>query len=128
MGIQAELKKRGAFWNRSGRQTAAVATAIVVTRAHRLPRWIPPVTWDRFFVSGCTAVLALGLLCQTKGGSHVDAVIAGTIQECLIALVVLPAVIPWRYVRSNYMSKRGDRWFERRSFYRAPDSPPHHNH
>jgi len=59
---------------------------------------------------------------------HVDAVIAGTIQECLIALVVLPAVIPWRYVRSNYMSKRGDRWFERRSFYRAPDSPPHHNH
>lgn len=59
---------------------------------------------------------------------RVDALAAGTIQDCVIALVILPVAIPWRYVRANYMSKRGDRWFERRSFYRAPDSPPHHNH
>ena len=85
-----------------------------------LPLLLLELTWRALWLG--SAALPLWAM------QDVDAFTAIRIWNCVIALVILPAAIPWRYVRANYMSKRGDRWFERRSFYRAPDGPPHHNH
>jgi hypothetical protein len=85
-----------------------------------LPLLLLDMTWR---------ALWLGSAASPLWSMHdVDAFTAIKIRNCVIALVIIPAAIPWRYVRANYMSKRGDRWFERRSFYRAPDDPPRHNH
>ena len=38
-----------------------------------------------------------------------DAKTSETVLACLMG-VIFPIVIPWRYVFSNYVMKRGDRW------------------
>jgi hypothetical protein len=40
---------------------------------------------------------------------QVDADTAQTAVECLMGIIV-PIVIPWRYVFANYLRKPGDRW------------------
>jgi hypothetical protein len=37
--------------------------------------------------------------------------------ECLVGVVLVPIVLPWRYILENYLTMRGDRW----SFRRAPE-------
>ncbi len=33
-----------------------------------------------------------------------------SITDCLVGIVICPLVIPWGYVLTNYVRKRGDRW------------------
>jgi hypothetical protein len=41
---------------------------------------------------------------------QVDAATAETIFACALAIIV-PIVLPWRYVLANYVTKPGDRWW-----------------
>ena len=41
--------------------------------------------------------------------NHIDARTWNTVTDCLVAVVLIP-LIPWRYVVSQYVVKRGDRW------------------
>ena len=33
-----------------------------------------------------------------------------TLMDCLPGIVLIPLVLPWRYVVTNYVNKAGDRW------------------
>jgi hypothetical protein len=41
---------------------------------------------------------------------QIDADIWETVKACLMGIILLPLVIPWRYVLANYVKKSGDRW------------------
>jgi hypothetical protein len=41
--------------------------------------------------------------------NHIDAATLDVFYSCLVVLIVL-AVIPWRYVVAHYVMKQGDRW------------------
>lgn len=40
---------------------------------------------------------------------QIDAATAQTLKDCMAA-IILPVVIPWGYVWTHYVRKRGDRW------------------
>jgi hypothetical protein len=43
--------------------------------------------------------------------SHqVDADVAETVKACLMGVILVPLVMPWRYVFATYVRRRGDRW------------------
>ena len=39
-----------------------------------------------------------------------DARTSSTVVDCLVGVILMPIVIPWSYVFTNYVKKRGDRW------------------
>lgn len=53
-------------------------------------------------------VVAFALRLQLSGG--LDENFTQTFYECLLGVVLVPIVIPWRYVIENYLKKPGDRW------------------
>jgi hypothetical protein len=57
-------------------------------------------------------VLAIGL--PLWSGGRLQGASQETFTECLLGLVLLPAVIPWPYVLSNYVRQPGDRWWGKR--------------
>lgn len=44
---------------------------------------------------------------------------AATVVDCLFGVILVPLVLPWRYVIQNYIRKPGDRW-RRRTASEAP--------
>ena len=42
--------------------------------------------------------------------NNIDAATQRMTITCIAAMVVVPILIPWRYVFANYVTKRGDRW------------------
>ena len=53
---------------------------------------------------------------------QLDARTMQTVQECLFGVILIPAVLPWRYVISQYLMRPGDRWRPTA----APDAPLSH--
>lgn len=53
-------------------------------------------------------IIAVALRLQIAGG--LDENFTRTFFECLFGVVLVPIVIPWRYVFVNYLKKPGDRW------------------
>jgi hypothetical protein len=66
-----------------------------------LPILLFEVAWKTIWVT----VVALPLWISDQ----VDPATAGVFYSCLVVVVVV-AVIPWRYVLAQYGSRRGDRW------------------
>jgi hypothetical protein len=54
-----------------------------------------------------------------------DAKTSETVLACLMG-VIFPIVIPWRYVFSNYVMKRGDRWRDYDNATALQDRQRHH--
>ena len=42
--------------------------------------------------------------------NRLDAPTRGTFYTCLISVVLVPLVVPWRYFVHNYLKVKGDRW------------------
>jgi hypothetical protein len=56
-------------------------------------------------------VLLIGIPLWSAG--ELDAQTGQTLIDCLVGVVLVPLVIPWRYVLSNYVRAPGDRWRSR---------------
>jgi hypothetical protein len=67
-----------------------------------LPLLLFEITWKTIWV------VAIGLPLWSAGALDVDT--QGTLVDCLVGLVLFPLVIPWGYVVTNYVRRRGDRW------------------
>lgn len=52
---------------------------------------------------------------------HMDARTWSTVFDCLVGVVLMPIVIPWGYVISNYVKRPGDPW--KRDASAAPTTP-----
>ncbi len=42
---------------------------------------------------------------------QMDADTMESVKACLMGVILMPIVIPWRYVLANYVTKHGDRWW-----------------
>ena len=58
-------------------------------------------------------VLSFGLPLWSAG--QLDAGTAETMRACLLGVVLVPLVLPWRYVWTHYVRAPGDRWRGRES-------------
>ena len=63
------------------------------------------------FVWKSVWLLAIALPLSRAG--TLDAANASTLFDCLLGVIVVPIVLPWRYVVANYITKPGDRWRRR---------------
>jgi hypothetical protein len=66
---------------------------------------LPLLLWELVWKAIWLSVVALPL--WTSG--QMDESTWATASACLIA-VIIPFVIPWRFVFAHYVKKRGDRW------------------
>lgn len=53
-------------------------------------------------------VLAIGL--PLWSANQLDPGTRETMKACLMGIVLVPLVVPWRYVFANYVKMPGDRW------------------
>lgn len=67
-----------------------------------LPLLLFELTWKTIWV------VAIGLPLWSAGA--LDADTQGTLVDCVVGLVLFPLVIPWGYVLTNYVRRRGERW------------------
>lgn len=67
-----------------------------------LPLLFFELTWKAIWL------LAIGLPLWRAG--RLDAGTAGTLQVCLMAVLIVPLLIPWGYVLQHYLREPGDRW------------------
>lgn len=56
-------------------------------------------------------VLAFGL--PLWSADRLDANTQETLNDCLMGVVLIPLVVPWRYIFANYLKMPGDRWKKR---------------
>jgi hypothetical protein len=68
---------------------------------------LPLLMWEMVWKAIWLLVVALPLW---LAGS-MDQETSGTAAECML-VVIIPFVIPWRYVFAHYLEKRGDRWYQ----------------
>lgn len=55
------------------------------------------------------AIWLIAVALPLWSAGHLDPDTAATVPECLMGIIV-PIVIPWRYVFANYVKAPGDRW------------------
>jgi hypothetical protein len=67
-----------------------------------LPLLLFEVVWKTIWL------LAIGLP-RWSAGSLTPGM-ADTFQNCLMGVVLVPLVVPWRYVFSHFAAAKGDRW------------------
>jgi hypothetical protein len=63
-----------------------------------------------FFELTWKTVWMLAIALPLWRGKGLDADFTGTAWACALGLVVFPIAIPWRYARTHYVRKAGDRW------------------
>jgi len=83
---------------------AAVSILAVIGLRHPL-QMLPLLLFEIIWKGLWLAIVALPLW----SAHRMDAATSETAGACLIA-AIFPLVIPWPYVFSNYLLKRGDRW------------------
>jgi hypothetical protein len=66
---------------------------------------LPVLLWELVWKSIWLIVVALPLW----SAGQMDESTWGMTSECLL-VVIIPFVIPWRFVFAHYVKKRGDRW------------------
>ena len=83
-----------------------VAMSILALLGLRYPvRMLPILLFETAWKVIWLAVVALPLWLNHE----MDAVVREMAGEVLWVVIIL-AVVPWRYVYSNYLARRGDRW------------------
>jgi hypothetical protein len=66
---------------------------------------LPLLMWELLWKSIWLLVVAL----PAWSSGQMDAATWGTATDCLVA-VIIPFVIPWRYVWTHYAARHADRW------------------
>lgn len=82
------------------------AIAIVAALGIRYPLAMLPIL---FFEMIWKAIWLIAVAFPLWSAHQMDANNLETAQNCMMGVMV-PLVIPWRYVWANYVMKRGDRW------------------
>lgn len=82
------------------------ALGVISILGIRYPLQMLPVLFLEFLWK-VVWLIAVALRLQIDGRLGPD--FLNTAWECL-PVVILPFIIPWRYVAANYIRKRGDRW------------------
>lgn len=70
----------------------------------------------------CIWVLAIGL--PLWSGGRLDAGTEETLYACLMGIVLVPLVIPWRYVFARYLIAPGDPWTSHAGWEVGPGRRP----
>ncbi|TFW16626.1 hypothetical protein E4L98_22915 [Duganella callida] len=68
---------------------------------------LPVLLWEMSWKALWLLLVAL----PAWQSGQMDDGIAGTMFECAFA-VIIPLLMPWRYVYAHYIRKQGDRWLE----------------
>ena len=92
---------RGVAWSLFG-ALSLLAVLGVRYPLRMLPLLLFELTWKVIWV------LAIGLPLWSAG--RLDPAHSATLWECLMGVVVVPLVMPWRYVLHHYLRAPGDRW------------------
>jgi hypothetical protein len=74
----------------------------------RYPLQMVPVL---LFELGWKAIWLIAIALPRWVANDVDPETSQTAITCLAAMIVCPLLIPWPYVFTNYVMKRGDRWW-----------------
>ena len=83
------------------------AVALLAALGIRYPlRMLPLLFFELVWKS--IWILAIGLPLWSAHGLDPDT--RETLKACLMGVVLVPLVIPWRYVLKNYVKAPGDRW------------------
>ncbi|KAB2879379.1 hypothetical protein F9K33_09700 [bacterium] len=93
------------FWHGVG-SSLLFAMALLAALGIRYPLQMLPLlffelVWKTIWLTGVALPLWLG--------DQLSAETAASAKECLM-VVIIPFVIPWRYVIANYVKRPGDRW------------------
>ncbi|HEX6369245.1 MAG TPA: hypothetical protein VF006_09950 [Longimicrobium sp.] len=103
----------GVVWSMLGAITLLSALLGIRYPLKMLPLLFIELAWKVIWV------LSFGLPLWSAG--QLDAATAETLQECLFGVVLVPLVLPWGYVWTQYVRAPGDRWRGRAS---APGALP----
>ncbi|MBL8012901.1 MAG: hypothetical protein JNN05_03550 [Candidatus Omnitrophica bacterium] len=93
------------FWHGVG-SSLLFAMALLAALGIRYPLQMLPLlffelVWKTIWLTGVALPLWLG--------DQLSAETAASAKDCLMG-VIIPFVIPWRYVIANYVKRPGDRW------------------
>jgi hypothetical protein len=102
---------RGVVWS------VLSAVAVLAILGLRYPLRLLPLLFFEI-VWKLIWVLAIGLPLWTA--DRLDPATRDTLFSCLFGLVIVPLVIPWRYVLTTYVSEPGDRWRQSSDSARSP--------
>lgn len=97
----------GVVWSMLGAITLLSALLGIRYPLKMLPLLFIELAWKVIWV------LSFGLPLWLAG--QLDAATAETLQECLFGVVLVPLVLPWGYVWTQYVRAPGDRWRGRAS-------------
>ncbi|HEU4881090.1 MAG TPA: hypothetical protein VFT45_02560 [Longimicrobium sp.] len=103
----------GVVWSMLGAITLFSALLGIRYPLKMLPLLLIELAWKTIWV------LSFGLPLWLAG--QLDAATAETLKECLFGVVLVPLVLPWGYVWTQYVRAPGDRWRGQAS---APVVPP----
>jgi hypothetical protein len=103
----------GVVWSMLGAITLLSALLGIRYPLKMLPVLFMELAWKTIWV------LSFGLPLWLAG--QLDAATAETLRECLFGVVLVPLVMPWGYVWTQYVRASGDRWRGRAS---APGTLP----
>jgi hypothetical protein len=104
----------GVVWSMLGAITLLSALLGIRYPLKMLPVLFIELAWKTIWV------LSFGLPLWLAG--QLDAATAETLQECLFGVVLVPLVLPWGYVWTQYVRAPGDRWRGRASAPVLPGS------
>jgi len=102
------LISRGAavpFWHGIG-STMLGAMALLCALGIRYPLQMLPLL---FFELAWKAIWVVAVLLPKWSAGQIDPATAESAPSILMGIIV-PLIIPWRYVVANYVKKPGDRW------------------
>jgi hypothetical protein len=100
----------GVVWSMLGAITLLSALLGIRYPLKMLPVLVIELAWKTIWV------LSFGLPLWFAG--QLDAATAETLKECMFGVVLVPLVLPWGYVWTQYVRAPGDRW-------RGRESAPH---
>ena len=82
------------------------AMAVLAVLGIRYPLQMLPLL---FFEMVWKTIWLIAVALPLWSAHQIDADTAESVRACLMGIIV-PIVIPWRYVFENYVKKQGDRW------------------
>ena len=83
------------------------AVALLALLGIRYPLQLLPLM---FFELVWKSIWLLAMALPLWLAGRIDAATQESIKACLMGVILLPLVIPWRYVIANYVKRPADRW------------------
>jgi hypothetical protein len=99
--------KAWTLWHSVGRSLLAAVTVLAALGIRYPLRMLPLLLFELVWKSIWLSAIALPLWLS---GNPIDPAMQETIRDCVLGLVIFPAVIPWPYVVAELARKPGDRW------------------